>query len=183
MKKRCRLFLIHFSETTGPIGTKLDRDVHLTVLRKKYFVCLAVHKKNERPKSVKKGVVCFCMWAIYFQPILKFFLCDPYKSLFICSFFYNCYQDIRASKWVQHPKFRIFISCLILIVLFSFDSLWHFLPSFFNQIWTSSCGFRDKRGYMVPKGTNSQNDNVFYFMLDLYAVFLLNSFENFLFWI
>ena len=101
------------------------------------------------------------------------------------SSFYSCYrfQDIRGSKWVQHPKFWIFISCLILIVLFSFDSLWHFLPSFFNQIWTSSCDFRDKRAYMVPKGTNSQNEYVFYFMLDLYAAFLLNSFENFLFWI
>ena len=35
-----------------------------------FFWGSKVHERNERPKSFKKGVLCFCIWSIYVQLIL-----------------------------------------------------------------------------------------------------------------
>ena len=48
--------LIFFSDTTGPIGTKLGRNVNWIVL---WQVWPKIHKRNKMSKCVKKGVVCF----------------------------------------------------------------------------------------------------------------------------
>ena len=64
IRHRCDygLFLIIFSENTGPIWTNLDINFHWMVLVKKYvFLHLLIDsiQRNKRPKCVKKVVVCF----------------------------------------------------------------------------------------------------------------------------
>ena len=52
-------FFIFFSDTSGPSGTKLGRDVHLIVLKEGYCVCCCwseVHDRNKRPKGVKTNL-------------------------------------------------------------------------------------------------------------------------------
>jgi hypothetical protein len=50
------------------------------VLWKVYaFLLLEVYKRNKRPYSVKKGMVCFCMCSVYFSTNLDV----PDKILFI----------------------------------------------------------------------------------------------------
>jgi hypothetical protein len=33
----------------------------------RYFLLIYVHEKNKRPKGFKKGVVCCCIWSVYFS--------------------------------------------------------------------------------------------------------------------
>jgi len=55
-----------FSETTGPIGTKLGMNV-LCMFLSKVFVIDGIHKRKKRPKGVKERVYCFCVWRVYFS--------------------------------------------------------------------------------------------------------------------
>jgi hypothetical protein len=60
-----------FFETTGPIGTKLGRNVHWKVL----FVLIKNTQKKEEAQRCQKE---FCMWNIYFSTDIDVFvsLCD-----------------------------------------------------------------------------------------------------------
>jgi hypothetical protein len=79
-------YILIFSETTGPSGTKLGLNVHWKILNKE-FICFCwsevhkVHKGNKRPKCVKKGVGFVCGTFIFHSKV--FFLYGPYKILFI----------------------------------------------------------------------------------------------------
>ena len=78
----------------------------------------------------------------------------------------TCYisQDIRGSKWEHHPKCKMFISIPILIVLFSFNTLWNFLLAFVKKNWhmariisdksTQSGTKRDPNGYFCNVKSN-----------------------------
>ena len=71
-------------------------------------------------------------------------------------------KDIKRSKWDQQPKFRIFISSLIFIVIFVIKmSCLHL----FNAIWPSSCSFWYKGIKDGPKGTNTQMITFYFFLI------------------
>jgi hypothetical protein len=79
-----------FSETTEPIWTKLDRNVHYKVSYKvDVFLMIrsTIHKRNKRPKGVKKGVSIYMDINYLFVFVGDFFLfwykkC-PKKFLFL----------------------------------------------------------------------------------------------------
>ena len=118
-------------------------------------------------KVSKRVLSVFCMWSFYFYTNLDefFFFTFLIKfSLFSITnrFLYGSYrfQGIKRSR-----QFWIFISSPILIVLFSFDSLWNFLSAFSNQIWPSSCDFKDKRN-QHPKSLHLSLICVLFFFLN-----------------
>jgi len=103
-QKLCCLFLIFFSGTTEPIGTKLGRNVHL-LLR-------SIHKKQDAQKMLS----VFVCGVHIFQPISIFLV--KWSSYSIPTGYYQacCFQDVRGSKWGQHPKFFIFILSPIVLL-------------------------------------------------------------------
>ena len=66
------------------------------------------------------------------------------------------------------PTMKILFNILILISIefFTLDSLWNFLSAFFKHIWPSSYDFQDRK---KVNGSQTQNDDFFYFKSDLYA--------------
>ena len=74
--------LIFFSETNGPIGTKLGRNVHWMIL-KVFFLLVhsEIHYRNKRPEGAKKGFSVFISGLFYFTSNFdqSFFLSVSYK--------------------------------------------------------------------------------------------------------
>ena len=126
------------SETRGSIGTKLGKNVHWMVLSKFYrffFFCLI---GLERPKGIKKSVVCLCMWWVYFSTnldggFLMFLItCSLYSMStdFLWLLLFPWYKGVKIGST---PKTVNFYSSPIFIVVLSLDSLWNFLPAIFFQ--------------------------------------------------
>ena len=70
----CLVFFLISSETIRPFGTKLCRNVRFMVPQIFYASCSSeVKYRNKRPKGVKKCVVGFYLWSVYFSTNLEDF--------------------------------------------------------------------------------------------------------------
>ena len=133
--QRCQkgwcLFLIVFSQTTGPSRDKLGRNVHWVVFWKVFLLIGSTQKKQEAQRCDKGCYLLLYVECLFFNQSgwnVFFFIFLIKFSWFFCDWPFPSYKGVKMDP--KHPIFRIFISSPILIYIF-FRFVMKFMPAFF----------------------------------------------------